>query len=324
MRWSDSPPARAKAWIGWIGIWAQYPCRCPSIDSPFESPLGVPERDRALLVFIRVYLRFSGANIIAQAVTLCHCLRTAWRHFQIVAHGGSKFRHLAVLTADPRKWDQRNPKSPSGKLRACPGSLHGKGYRAHCHDFQSAWHAILGDGVDATRSDGRQGISNGPGAAFNASSSPIIPRQNRRITRRFDMPSIGHGLIDHRPRLAPDHFELGSRTLSHQYSHQLGLRIDPEQRAGNSAPGKVANRTWHGIAAGIDANGEAQAKTGTHFRDRTKGSEHRSEGRVAFDGGRELIGRHQRDRLRPQNALAIEFAAIEQHLAEARIIARGG
>src|ERR1019366_3258269 len=94
-----------------------YPCRCPSIDSPFESPLGVPERDRALLVFIRVYLRFSGANIIAQAVTLCHCLRTAWRHFQIVAHGGSKFRHLAVLTADPRKWDQRNPKSSSGKCR---------------------------------------------------------------------------------------------------------------------------------------------------------------------------------------------------------------
>src|ERR1039457_6660244 len=116
--WSDSPPARARAWIGWIGIWAQYPCRCPSIDSPFESPLGVPERDRALLVFIRVYLRFSGANIIAQAVTLCHCLRTAWRHFQIVAHGGSKFRHLAVLTADPRKWDQRNPKSACGKRGA--------------------------------------------------------------------------------------------------------------------------------------------------------------------------------------------------------------
>jgi len=48
-----------------------------------------------------------------------------------------------------------------------------------------------------------------------------------RIERWLGPPSIGHGLINHGPRLAPDHVKHGLRTLNHQYSQQLGLRIDP-------------------------------------------------------------------------------------------------
>src|ERR1700736_3299703 len=84
---------------------------------------------------------------------------------------------------------------------------------------------------------------------------------------------IRHSLIDHGSRLPPDHVQHGSWRLSHQHSHQFRLRVDPEQRASNSAPGKITGRTWQRIAASVDANGEAEAEAGTHFGDRTKSSE---------------------------------------------------
>src|SRR5438105_15072789 len=95
---------------------------------------------------------------------------------------------------------------------------------------------------------------------------------------------IRHCLIDHGSRLPPDHVQHGSWRLSHQHSHQFRLRVDPEQRAGNSAPGKVTGRTWQRIAAGVHANGEAEAKAGAHFGNRTKRSERHGYRRVALSG----------------------------------------
>src|SRR5438067_4573412 len=95
---------------------------------------------------------------------------------------------------------------------------------------------------------------------------------------------VRHCLINHGSRLPPDHVQHRSWRLSHQHSHQFRLRVDPEQRASNPAPGKVTGRTWQRIAASVDANGEAEAETGAHFGNRTKCSERHGYRRVALSG----------------------------------------
>ncbi len=62
---------------------------------------------------------------------------------------------------------------------------------------------------------------------------------------------------------------------------------------------------------GADGEAEAEAVTGRH------------QGRIDLDVGAEMIGRHQLQRLAADDPVAVERAAVEQHLAEPRIIHRG-
>src|SRR6516162_1082475 len=82
--------------------------------------------------------------------------------------------------------------------------------------------------------------------------------------------SVRHRLVHHHTRLAPDCVQQNPWGLDHHHGYELGLWIHPEQRASASAPGVVPDRAGQRVAAGIDANGEAQSEAGAHFGNRTK------------------------------------------------------
>src|SRR6266404_999862 len=90
-------------------------------------------------------------------------------------------------------------------------------------------------------------------------------------------------------------------------------RIDPEERSGHPAPEELTERSRERRHAlmGADGEAEAEAVTGRH------------QGRIDLDVGAEMIGRHQLQRLAADDPVAVERAAVEQHLAEPRIIHRG-
>src|SRR5690349_14019565 len=48
--------------------------------------------------------------------------------------------------------------------------------------------------------------------------------------------SVGHRLINHGARLAPDDLEQGLWCLHHLYCYELLFRIDPKEGAGDSRP----------------------------------------------------------------------------------------
>src|SRR6185312_4795666 len=64
------------------------------------------------------------------------------------------------------------------------------------------------------------------------------------------------------------------------------------------------------------------AEAETVLRRRRQRAEHRAHLRAVADARRQMIGAHQRDRRRRQQAHAAEFAAVQQHLAEAQIVGR--
>src|SRR6202007_1548554 len=104
------------------------------------------------------------------------------------------------------------------------------------------------------------------------------------------------------------------RALRHEDGKKILLRVDPEEGAGHAAPEVLAGRAEEGGDAGLSADAKTEAKAVT-----------RGEQRAAdLDGGVEMIGGHQFQRLAADDPLAVERAAAEQHLAEARIIHCGG
>jgi hypothetical protein len=58
------------------------------------------------------------------------------------------------------------------------------------------------------------------------------------------------------------------RRLHHENGNQFLLRIDPEVGAGDTAPGKITDRTRQWIAAAVRANREAEAETEPKLRHR--------------------------------------------------------
>ena len=91
--------------------------------------------------------------------------------------------------------------------------------------------------------------------------------------------------------------------------------IDPELGRCGAAPTVVSNTAWSAGGRKIHKHAHPKTKAITGFdiiADR--------------DGnqmGRQVIGAHQFDRLGSQQAVAVEDAAVEKHLAEAQVVAQG-
>src|SRR3982074_1904328 len=94
--------------------------------------------------------------------------------------------------------------------------------------------------------------------------------------------------------------------LRHEDGEQLFFRIDPEERAAAAAPEELADRARERRHAVMGADRKAKAKT-------MAGRQQRA---VDLHAWVEVVGCHQLQRLAADDALAVERAAIEQHLAE--------
>src|SRR6202040_2755299 len=121
-----------------------------------------------------------------------------------------------------------------------------------------------------------------------------------------------HRRVHQAPQLIADIAALAG-ALHHEYGEHLFNRIDPEERAGHSAPEELTDRARERRDTGLGADREAETKTmaGRHQR------------RIDLDRGAEMIGRHQLQRLAADQPVAVERAAIEQNLAEPGIVPRG-
>src|SRR6185437_12749570 len=95
------------------------------------------------------------------------------------------------------------------------------------------------------------------------------------------------------------------------------FRIAEELRAVGAIPGELAGITRHRRLTLMGADRDAEPKT--------EAAEMRLDvGDLVLDLGPEMIGYHQADGFRAEDALAVEFAAIDQHLPEADVVADGG
>src|SRR5262249_39785776 len=108
--------------------------------------------------------------------------------------------------------------------------------------------------------------------------------------------------------------------LDHPDKDDVIRGIDPEPGAGGAAPGERA--LSYGVAdqprVRVDAEIEPESETRAHAEEAD------AELAAVHDRGGEAIGAHQGDGRGREDAGAVELTAIEQHLAEAEIIAGGG
>src|SRR5215471_2606705 len=103
--------------------------------------------------------------------------------------------------------------------------------------------------------------------------------------------------------------------LRHVHGHQLLLRVDPEVGASVAGPEELAYRTWPGRLADVTADREAQAEAVAVAGDPV---------RAALDARTQhVIRRHEGNGPRPENAHAVELAAVGEHLRKAQVVARG-
>src|SRR4051794_27841006 len=102
------------------------------------------------------------------------------------------------------------------------------------------------------------------------------------------------------------------RRLNHLQADQFFRGVDPEIRPPMPGPAKTPDRAWYPAAHRIGADAEAQPKscssTGANLV-------------AAKDArpGRQRVGGHRLHRLGLKQAHAVEFAAIQQHLAKTEI-----
>src|SRR5205814_10163363 len=102
--------------------------------------------------------------------------------------------------------------------------------------------------------------------------------------------------------------------LRHEHGKQVLDGIDPEERSAHAAPEKLADRAQKRRYAGLRAHrqAEAAAVAGGH------------QSASDLDVGSEVTGRHQLQRLAADDPHSVERTAVEQHLAEPRIVHGGG
>src|SRR5205807_9239111 len=96
-----------------------------------------------------------------------------------------------------------------------------------------------------------------------------------------------------------------ARTLRHEHGKKLLLRIDPEERSGHPAPEELTYRTRKRRHALLRAHRKAETEAVTCRHQMT----------FEPDLGTKMIRRHQLQRLAADDPVAVEGAAIEQHLA---------
>src|SRR4051812_34282924 len=101
----------------------------------------------------------------------------------------------------------------------------------------------------------------------------------------------------------------------HRDHHELLLRIDPEDRAVGAVPAEVPDGAVRRGDARLGSHRHAETEPVTRAaRFGTRD--------VVLDVLAEVIGGHQAHRLRTQHTLAIDDAAVQEHLAEADVVRR--
>src|SRR5262245_9422901 len=120
-------------------------------------------------------------------------------------------------------------------------------------------------------------------------------------------------LADHLPeKVACGSTRRTRRALRHQHGDHLVLRVHPERRAGRTAPAILADRARHGRDARRRADGESETEAIPLAHAAARDDLHRAQ----------MIGRHERHGGRAEQTRAVELAAVEQHLREARVVRR--
>ena len=122
-----------------------------------------------------------------------------------------------------------------------------------------------------------------------------------------------HRRIDQTAHQRAEMFTLAG-ALRHEDGKQLFLRIDPEEGSGHPAPEELADRAGEGRHAFRRSHRKAEAEAVTR----------RHQMGFELHAGIEMVGRHQLQGLAADDPVAVEHAAIEQHLAEPRVIHGGG
>src|SRR5262249_3766635 len=109
-----------------------------------------------------------------------------------------------------------------------------------------------------------------------------------------------------------------ARGLSHIDADNLFLGIDPEKGAGVTCPHELARRAWHtSYAVGLTHCKAKAERVARSSQQKLTRLERRRDARA------ELVGCHQLDGGAAQYALAVELAAVREHLAEPQIVHGG-
>ena len=131
---------------------------------------------------------------------------------------------------------------------------------------------------------------------------------------------VDHRGVDHGAQLAPDRVQRRRHELGQKDDDDIFDRVDPERGRCRAAPPVLAHRTGDAGAPDIGRQREAEAEADAAV-DRLGEHRHRHVGQVAPVG--QVVGAHQLQRLRPEQALAVEFAAAAQAFAKAQVVGRG-
>src|SRR5450759_3215230 len=103
----------------------------------------------------------------------------------------------------------------------------------------------------------------------------------------------------------------------HQHADELLLWIDPEIGAVHARPVEVADRPRPRVAPRLLAHAETEAETLPEFGRRRRLLELGARARAEPDVWWQVIARHQCDGFAREDARAVEFAAVQQHLRQA-------
>ena len=104
------------------------------------------------------------------------------------------------------------------------------------------------------------------------------------------------------------------RYLDHLQSDQLGRWIDPEGCAPHAFPGERTDRSGHSAPLWIGSNRKPESPTRAYDRP------DRGDAVNVPYIGRQRASCHFQDGCRSQEPHAIEFSAVQQHLAKAQIV----
>src|SRR5882672_4977236 len=103
--------------------------------------------------------------------------------------------------------------------------------------------------------------------------------------------------------------------LRHHYRYQILEWIHPEVGPGVAPPEILAGRAGPFRLSRLEPRAEAESEA-------VAGPG--QEGRAGADVRVQMVGGHVLHRLWPEDARAVEFAAVLEHLREAQVVARGG
>ena len=148
---------------------------------------------------------------------------------------------------------------------------------------------------------------------FSSITKPYPPPNPKDFLRPLGFQSevLYHRLVGEGVKIGDFRVGVDRHELQHEDGDQLFLRIDPEIGVGRPAPAVISHRSRHLRLAQVEQHADPQAEAGGGIIE-------------GVDAIRQVIGGHQLDRLAPQQAHTLQGTAVEQHLAEAQVIAGRG